>query len=150
MYIGPPPPVALLDIRLSRVLPVATLLPNLYYTRVHAHAGCHYLLESTQNPENLLIFAAGNFGEPGDGRDVCTITSPAIAKNVLAVGSTSSGTTRVTTTGTDGEQFDGFDDRANIDTVSYFSSYGPTQDNRIKPEVVAPGDLVRTCGIQHN
>lgn len=31
---------------------------------------------------------------------------------------------------------------AGIDTVAYFSAYGPTKDGRIKPEVVAPGDRV--------
>lgn len=31
---------------------------------------------------------------------------------------------------------------ADIDTVAYFSSFGPTDDGRIKPEVVAPGDRV--------
>lgn len=32
------------------------------------------------------------------------------------------------------------EDPANIDTVAFFSSRGPTRDNRIKPELVAPGD----------
>lgn len=32
---------------------------------------------------------------------------------------------------------------ADIDTVSFFSSYGPTPDSRIKPELVAPGEQVR-------
>lgn len=36
------------------------------------------------------------------------------------------------------------EDPADIDTVAYFSSYGPTADLRIKPDVVAPGDQVRT------
>ena len=99
--------------------------------------------ESVQNPENLLIFAAGNDGDIEDGRDVCTIGTPAIAKNVLTIGSTSSGETRLTTTGSDGEARTDFNGWADMDTVSYFSSYGPTQDNRVKPELVAPGDLVR-------
>lgn len=87
---------------------------------------------------------------------------------MLTVGATSSGPSRGTETGTDGrliyERF-GFTDftpdgepwisldpslglpsssteQADIDTVSWFSSYGPTIDNRIKPEVVAPGDKV--------
>ena len=32
---------------------------------------------------------------------------------------------------------------ADIDTVAFYSGYGPTLDKRIKPEVVAPGDRVR-------
>lgn len=74
---------------------------------------------------------------------MCTMGSPAIAKNVLAIGSTSSGTTRFTSTGSDGNVLSGSSEWSDIDTVSFFSSYGPTQDNRIKPELVAPGDLVR-------
>ncbi|CAN0481273.1 unnamed protein product, partial [Hapterophycus canaliculatus] len=84
------------------------------------------------NPENLLIFAAGNDGENPEN-SVCTIGSPAIAKNVLAVGATSSGETRFNTDGV-----------YDIDHVASFSSWGFTTDGRIKPEVVAPGDMVRT------
>ncbi|CAN0100531.1 unnamed protein product, partial [Ascophyllum nodosum] len=94
------------------------------------------------NPENLLVFAAGNDGDIDDGRDVCTIGRPAIAKNVLAIGSTSSGETRLTTTASNGEESGDFNGGADIDTVSFFSSYGPTLDGRIKPELVAPGDMI--------
>lgn len=74
----------------------------------------------------------------------CTISSPGIGKNVLAVGSSSSGGTRYTVTGADGERLTSYASQAaDIDTVSYFSSYGPSTDNRIKPELVAPGDMVR-------
>lgn len=101
-----------------------------------------------QHPENLLIFSAGNDGDIGDGRNVCTMGSPAIAKNVLAIGSTSSGTTRFTSTGSDGNILNTSTEWSDIDTVSFFSSFGPTQDNRIKPELVAPGDLVRPGGYR--
>lgn len=83
-----------------------------------------------QNTENLLLFAAGNDGE-NDFNAECTIGSPAIAKNVLAVGATSTGETRL--------NMDGIHD---IDHVASFSSWGFTTDGRIKPEVVAPGDMV--------
>ncbi|CAM9166855.1 unnamed protein product, partial [Hapterophycus canaliculatus] len=83
-----------------------------------------------QNPENLLIFAAGNEGEID--RSTCTINSPAIGKNCLAVGATTSGETRASLTEGDPD----------IDTVSSISSYGLTLDGRIKPEVLAPGDMV--------
>ena len=99
-----------------------------------------------QNPENLLIFAAGNDGDANDNRTVCTIGSPAIGKNVLTVGATSSGETRLTTTAEDGTEADGTNGFADIDTVAVFSSYGPTTDGRIKPEIVAPGDMVSTWG----
>lgn len=72
---------------------------------------------------------AGNDGELR--RSTCTMGSPAIAKNVLAVGASTSGDTRLSVTAGLG-----------IDTVAVFSSYGPTSDSRIKPEVLAPGDTV--------
>ena len=95
-----------------------------------------------QNPENLLIFSAGNDGDIYDGRTVCTIGAPGIGKNVLTVGATSSGETRLTFTAEDGTVADGTNGSADIDTVAVFSSYGPTRDGRIKPEIVAPGDMV--------
>ncbi|CAM9449287.1 unnamed protein product, partial [Hapterophycus canaliculatus] len=123
-----------------------------------------------ENPEHLLIFAAGNLGGYKDvpGRESCTIVSPALAKNTLAVGATSSGASRATDTGADGRLMydrlgfypyspEGYPwiclapllgqpsssvDKAGIDTLAWFSSYGPTTDSRIKPEVVAPGDQV--------
>ena len=69
--------------------------------------------------------------------------SPAIAKNVLAIGSTSSGETRLTTTTSDVEASGDFTDGADIDTLSSFSSYGPSEDGYIKPELVATGGMIR-------
>jgi hypothetical protein len=69
------------------------------------------------HPEMLLVFAAGNNG-PGAG----TVASPATGKNVLSVGAT-------------GHDF-------SADSVAYFSSWGPTHDGRIKPDVMAPGFYV--------
>lgn len=83
-----------------------------------------------------MIFAAGNEGEYD--RTSCTIGSPAIAKNVLAVGATVSGETRFSVTAS---LYPETED-VGMDTVAYFSSYGPTADGRIKPEVLAPGDMV--------
>lgn len=88
----------------------------------------------------MLIFSAGNSGQ----RPFCTIGSPATAKNTLAVGATMSGNTRYDLEDVlyrrEGE--------ADIDTVTYFSSSGPTLDGRIKPEVVAPGDMVRCASTR--
>ena len=124
-----------------------------------------------QNPEHLLIFAAGNDGgyKAIPTWDPCTVWSPALGKNVLTVGSTSSGPYGGTDTGADGRlRYDrlgltnfseeGYPwiciapalgtpsssaEQADIDTIGWFSSYGPAADGRIKPEVVAPGDKVR-------
>lgn len=85
------------------------------------------------------------------------------------MGATASGPSRGTDTGTDGRliyETRGISDyspegypwicqtpaigapsssteQTDIDTVAWFSSYGPTTDNRIKPEVVATGNQVR-------
>ncbi|GAB4224481.1 MAG: hypothetical protein Kow0062_26320 [Acidobacteriota bacterium] len=69
------------------------------------------------HPDFLLVFAAGNNG-PG----AATVASPATAKNVLAVGATGHG--------------------ASAGSVASFSSWGPTHDGRIKPDVMAPGSGV--------
>ena len=112
-----------------------------------------FILFAPQNPEHLLLFAAGNDGEPEDPyRESCTINSPGGGKNVLAIGASASGETRRPTTGEDGssrtlEDIQDLDSvTADIDTVAYFSSYGLMADGRIKPEVVAPGDQVRCAG----
>lgn len=110
---------------------------------------------TSQNPEHLLIFAAGNSGNLSNNPSYgsCSIGSPAIAKNVLAVGATSSGPTRQTSTSSDGGYEDptgpATTDPADIDTVAWFSSRGPTLDGRVKPEVVAPGDQVSPARSAH-
>ncbi|CAM9313629.1 unnamed protein product [Discosporangium mesarthrocarpum] len=82
-------------------------------------------------PEFLVIVAAGNCGDILDSDFDCdgigpteSVLSPAQAKNVIAVGAAQSGGSMT----------------RDMDTVSYFSSKGPTPDGRIKPDIVAPGD----------
>lgn len=70
----------------------------------------------------LYFFSAGNAGAAR------SIGSPAHAKNVIAVGST-------------GDNFGG----VSWEEMSGFSSRGPSDDGRIKPELVAPGSLVRSA-----
>lgn len=70
----------------------------------------------------LYFFSAGNAGAAR------SIGSPAHAKNVIAVGST-------------GDNFAG----VSWDEISGFSSRGPSDDGRIKPELVAPGSVVRSA-----
>ncbi|MBM3332449.1 T9SS type A sorting domain-containing protein [candidate division WOR-3 bacterium] len=62
----------------------------------------------------LNIIAAGN-----EGSGSKTLGNPSIAKNILTIGATERGTAS--------------------NTIAGFSSRGPTQDNRIKPNVMAPG-----------
>ena len=69
-----------------------------------------------------MIFAAGDERDDGDcsiaanGGYEC-ILPPATAKNIISVGAINS----------------------NDDSMTNFSSWGPTDDGRIKPDVVAPG-----------
>jgi len=75
------------------------------------------------NPDMLIVFAAGNKGENGNG----TVIPPGTAKNALTVGASENDRPSI---GSDSD---------NINEIAYFSSKGPTDDNRIKPDVVAPG-----------
>ena len=78
------------------------------------------------NQEGLLVlFAAGNDG-PGTG----TVGAPSTAKNTLTVGNHQN-------------RYSGAPD-----TMMSGSSRGPTDDGRIKPDVVAPGGYVRSCRAQ--
>lgn len=62
----------------------------------------------------LNIIAAGN-----EGSGSKTLGNPSIAKNILTIGATERGTAS--------------------NAIAGFSSRGPTQDNRIKPNLMAPG-----------
>jgi uncharacterized repeat protein (TIGR01451 family) len=72
-----------------------------------------------------VVFSAGNERNDGDCGmstvppyiNYATVGPPATAKNVIAVGATNS----------------------NDDSMTTFSSWGPMDDGRIKPDVVAPG-----------
>jgi hypothetical protein len=78
-------------------------------------AGSEDADEFMWNHKDFLIFvAAGNDG-PGAG----TVGSPTTAKNVVSVGATNRGTS--------------------AETLASFSSCGPTEDGRLKPDVTAPG-----------
>jgi subtilisin family serine protease len=68
-----------------------------------------------RHQDHLMVVAAGNSGQSPN-----SITTPATAKNILSVGAS------------DGNS-------ENIDSLAFFSSQGPTDDGRIKPEIVAPG-----------
>ncbi|MGQ0600245.1 MAG: S8 family serine peptidase [Anaerolineales bacterium] len=85
------------------------------------------------NQQILHVFAAGNSGRSG----VNTIGSPGTAKNVLTVGATES----VRDEGVlDGCNLGAGD---NADDMAEFSSRGPTDDSRVKPDLVAPGTHVQ-------
>jgi hypothetical protein len=72
----------------------------------------------------IILFAAGN-----DGSGANTIGSPANAKNVLTVGAL----------GTN-----------NSSSVASFSSRGPTDDGRIKPDIMATGSSIESAAGDSN
>ncbi len=80
----------------------------------------------------LPFWAAGNEqGETASGYD--TISSKGVAKNVITVGAVNdavSGSLRST----------------GAATMIYFSSWGPVDDGRIKPDIVANGYNLYSCG----
>lgn len=116
------------------------------------------------NPDMLMVFAAGNSGadENSDGRvDEGSIGSPASAKNVLTVGASENlldqgGIQEPLSALKVADKFKAEplkSDRLsnNPNGIAAFSSRGPTQDGRIKPDVVAPGTNIvatRSSAIQ--
>ncbi|CAH0513251.1 unnamed protein product [Peronospora belbahrii] len=79
------------------------------------------------NPNILIIVAAGNSGELG----AHTISSPSGAKNVVSVGASLNAEASFSATPCQKV--------LNENTVASFSSIGPTLDGRQKPDLVAPG-----------
>ncbi|HUV82033.1 MAG TPA: S8 family serine peptidase [archaeon] len=75
------------------------------------------------NKDFVIVFAAGNVANFG-------INSPGTAKNAITVGASENYRPSF---GTSAD---------NISEIASFSSIGPTDDNRIKPDVVAPGTYI--------
>lgn len=106
-----------------------------------------------QHPEALVLFAAGNTAR-ATGRtlelDPGSLYAPASAKNVIAIGATEGPSAGIGYRGTwsgfdpDGRRFPnpalaGRPVSGKPEQIALFSSTGPTQDGRIKPDLCAPG-----------
>eukprot|EP00588_Corethron_pennatum_P006447 CAMPEP_0194287734 /NCGR_PEP_ID=MMETSP0169-20130528/35380_1 /TAXON_ID=218684 /ORGANISM="Corethron pennatum, Strain L29A3" /LENGTH=648 /DNA_ID=CAMNT_0039034529 /DNA_START=631 /DNA_END=2574 /DNA_ORIENTATION=- len=102
-----------------------------------------------RHKEFLIIVAAGNGGAECDLRWGCrkpedltfnvqnTILSPAVAKNVLTVGSSNNqGKSKV------------YWFMQDQDNVAYFSARGPTSDGRTKPDILAPGMAILSAAAR--
>ncbi|MDQ6695950.1 MAG: S8 family serine peptidase, partial [Actinomycetota bacterium] len=107
------------------------------------------------NPDLVICFAAGNAGTDGDGDgavDPAQIGSQSAAKNCITVGASESVRREVEPTfATYGSLRPGdfpnapiHDDPMadNAEGMAAFSSRGPTQEGRFKPDVVAPGTSI--------
>ncbi|CAM9359817.1 unnamed protein product, partial [Ectocarpus fasciculatus] len=81
----------------------------------------HYLKD-----DFLALFAAGNDGDDG----YYSIGTPATAKNSMAVGASRSS--------------------SSFGDLAYFTSMGPTFDNRYKPDVIAPGYFTYSANANPN
>jgi uncharacterized membrane protein len=81
------------------------------------------------NQEIIILFGAGNAGPSGN-----TVSSPSTAKNIIAVGAAEN----YRPTWTDGCGKGPSDADSAMD-IAGFSSRGPTDDGRVKPDLVAPG-----------
>jgi PGF-pre-PGF domain-containing protein len=103
------------------------------------------------NPDMLILFSAGNQGKDLYQKfgviDPDSITPPATAKNCLTVGASEN--YRPTLTNTYGSQWSFtvnplYSDLIanNTEGIAAFSSRGPTDDGRIKPDLVAPGTQI--------
>lgn len=95
---------------------------------------CERLVESGV----VVVAAAGNLGyqrfetQEGsyEGYTAFSITDPGNADGVITVGAT--------------HRY-----RPHTYGVSFFSSRGPTGDGRLKPDLVAPGERIRSCLLGH-
>ncbi len=87
--------------------------------------------DTGHNRPMIITVAAGNSGMDGEN----TIGPPATGKNVISVGATENFIP-------DLESEFGEVDAENPENVAFFSSQGWTEDNRVKPDVVAPGSGV--------
>ncbi len=96
-------------------------------------------LDLASDNGKVVVVAAGNSG-PGGNPDCRTsrsstgatnsICSPGVSHKAITVGSTQSGKLGTI-----------------IDLISSFSSRGPTGDSRIKPDIVAPGEVINSTWI---
>lgn len=118
---------------------------------------------SFNNSDLLIMFAAGNSGVDmnKDGRiDADSIGSPGTAKNTLTVGASenlelSGGIQRTVSElrgakdiwSTEPIWSSKLSDKAN--GLAIFSSRGPTDDGRLKPEIVAPGTNILSTFSHH-
>ncbi len=90
------------------------------------------------NQEITVVFAAGNSGPSSN-----TVSPPGTAKNVISVGAAEN----YRPTWTDGCDI-GPTGADNAQDIIHFSSRGPCDDQRVKPDIVAPGTHIQGAASQ--
>ena len=108
--------------------------------------------------DTLLVFSAGNEGIDANSDGIVdpdSMGAPATAKNVLAVGASENERPTISETWGEGWPFDYAANPIRDDRMAdkpnglvAFSSRGPTDDGRIKPDVVAPGSFIISARSQ--
>jgi Subtilase family len=93
------------------------------------------------NQGMVILFASGNDGDA----NTPTVAIPGTAKNVIAVGLSEN--VRGTASERDGCGL-GQNDANNAQDVVFFSGFGPIQDGRAKPDLVAPGSHMTGAATQ--
>jgi subtilisin-like proprotein convertase family protein len=78
------------------------------------------------NPDFLVMIGAGNHALGGFG----TMGSPGTCKNGMSVGATYNGASAI--------------------YLSDISAWGPTDDGRIKPDILSPGASIQSCRNDHD
>lgn len=115
------------------------------------NANCRQVDEFVwQNRDMVICFAAGNDGRDRDNNGVIdngSISSPGCAKNCITVGASENNRpdfskpySTLIRYRTEPIASDGWSN--NPEGVAAFSSRGPTMNERIKPDVVAPGTII--------
>jgi subtilisin family serine protease len=105
-----------------------------------------------ENKDMVILFAASNYGEDRDADGIVnpqTITPPGTAKNCIMVGASENLRKKIRSTYRDGWSDDFPADPIatdfladDISDIAAFSGRGPCQDERCKPDVVAPGTFI--------
>jgi len=106
-----------------------------------------------EHKDFCVLFANGNDGtdKDGDGKiNPMSVSSPATAKNCISIGASENRRLNFNNNTYGGWwasdypslPYDNDPMANNPDQVAAFSSRGPTQDGRIKPDVVAPGTFI--------